>query len=183
MNLRTFWTIFLKIFGLYLIWQILSILSTDFSIIYIFNGLNKILYKDHDKVFFYITLSGMVFMVLLLIWTIRYCIFKTDSIIEKLRLEKGFSEEKVEINIYPLSLLTIAVIALGGFILSDSLPRLVADIIMYAGLRQNKELGPVISNLLRAFLGYFMVTKSSLIVNFIERNRKGGFAKNEDTVE
>jgi hypothetical protein len=183
MTLKIFWTIFLKIFGLYLIWQTLIILSIDFSTISLFNGLDKILFKDHDKVFFFILLSEMVLMVLLLVLIIRYCIFKTDRIIEKLHLEKGFIEEKVEINIHPSSLLTIAIIVLGGLILADSLPRLVGDTILYAGVRQNKELGYVVSNLLRVCLGYFMVIKSPLIVNFIERKKKNGFVDSNDSVK
>src|ERR1700730_2997968 len=131
MTLKTFWTIFLKIFGLYLIWQTLIILpSYLFSITY-FSALDEILHKNpYDKLFF-IVISAMILIVVLFVLIIHYCIFQTDRVIEKLHLEKGFIEENVIINIAQSTLLTIAIIVLGGLMLANSLPSLVREMFSY----------------------------------------------------
>ncbi len=168
---RTFWTIFLKIFGLYIIWQALVILPSLFaSVIYI---------GSQDKLSLFTLCSGLVFLVCFFIAIIRYCIFRTDPLIELLRLEKGFADEQIEVNLHRSSLLKIAIIVLGGLMLADGLPLLCFNIFSYFqyahaynGFGQNRVSPYLVSNLLKVFFGYFMVTDSRMIVNFIERKRK-----------
>ena len=171
MTLNTFWTIFLKIFGLYLIWQILTILPSFLSTLIYVGG--------QDKISLFTTLSGIAFATLFFIFIVRYCIFKTARVIEILHLEKGFAEEKVEVNIHRSSLLTIVVIISGGLMLADGLPLIVYDVFYYiqrsdsfVTFKDNRATPYLVSNLLKVIIGYFMVADSRLIVNFIERKRR-----------
>jgi len=167
MTPKTFWTIFLKIFGLYLIWQTLIILPSFFSTL-IFMG------NSGDKVSVFTTLFAIVFIACFFIAILRYCIFKTDWIIEE-----GLSEEKLEINIHRSSLLSIAIIVLGGVMLADGLPLLVYYCFQYiqhdntyTKFIENRSTPWIVTNFLKILFGYFMVADSRLIVNFIERKRK-----------
>ena len=172
MTVKTFWTIFLKIFGLYLVWQTLIILPSFFSTLIFMS-------TSGDKTSLFTTFSAILFIVCFFIAILRYCIFKTDWVIEKLQLEKGLGEEKLEINIHRSSLLGIAIIVLGGLMLADGLPLLVYYSFQYVQhdntytkLVDNRSTPWLVTNFLKIVLGYFMVSDSRLIVNFIERKRK-----------
>ncbi|MEP6613688.1 MAG: hypothetical protein ABJA76_17425, partial [Mucilaginibacter sp.] len=92
MTPKTFWTFFLKIFGLYLIWQTLILLPSFFStLVYMF--------RSDDKLSVFTALCAIVVIGCTFALIFRMCLFKTDYLIEKLCLDKGFEDEKVEINI------------------------------------------------------------------------------------
>ena len=169
---NTFFTFFLRIFGLYLIWQTLTLVPSVFSTL-IYYG------STPDSSGAFSTVSAIVFIILFFIAILRYCIFKTDWIIEKLRLTKGLAEEKIDINLHRSSLLSIAIIVLGGLMLADGLPLLTFNIIeyiqansTYQTFSQNRFSPYIVSNLLKVIIGYFMVADSRLVVNFIERRKR-----------
>jgi hypothetical protein len=171
MTSRTLWTILLRISGLYVFFQFLNLLPNLFSSI--------IVVSEHggqdalNITTFYILISATYALI------ISSLIFKTDWLIDKLKLNKGITEEKLELNMHRSSILHIIVIVTGLFILIDSLPLLAKQIIayfdlinVYRGLKNDPAAGWILYYLIKVFLGYFMVTCSRLIVNFIERKRK-----------
>jgi hypothetical protein len=171
MTINTFWKIFLKIFGLYLIWQVLIVLPSFFSTVIFIGG--------QDKSAMFTSFSAITFMVLFFIFVIRYSIFKPELTIEKLHLDKGFPDEKLEINIHRSSLLSIAIIVLGGLMFADGLPLLIYNVFYYiqrsdafTKFSDNHATPYLVSNFLKVIIGYFMVADTRLIVNFIERKRK-----------
>lgn len=179
MTPKTFWTIFFKIFGLYITWQALLVLPSLFVAI-MDNG-------SHGKLGFFTSCSGFVFLACFFLAIVRYCIFKTDRLINLLRLETGIAGETIDINIHRSSLLKIAVIVLGGLMLTDSLPALCFNLFSYfqyvnayKSFAENHATPYLVTNLLKVFLGYFMVTDSRLIVNFIERKRKNAVTDGMD---
>jgi hypothetical protein len=182
MTLKIFWTIFLKIFGLYLIWQILIALPSLFSSI--------IVTGSQDKGSLFSVISASIFLALFFIAIVRYCLFQTERVIEKLHLDKGFTEEKIEVNIHRSSLLTIIIVILGGLMLADALPLLVYDLFLYfqhaeayKGFTDNRESPYLVTNLLKVVIGYFMATESRLLVNFIERKRRKANLDNDGPIE
>lgn len=168
----TFWKIFLRIFGLYLIWQTLTIVPSFFAtVMYYINT------KDQLSIFN--ALWAIVFIALFFIAIIRYCLFKTDRTIAKLRLTRGLPEDTIEVNIHRSSLLSIAVIVLGGVMLADGLPSLLYNIFDYIQreetalkFTENRATPYLIANLLKVVIGYFMMSDNRLVVNFIERKRR-----------
>ena len=173
MTVKTFWTIFLKIFGLYLVWQIISFLPTFVS------WINYLGSADAKSLLIAIIILCLILGFFILV--ARYSIFKTDWIIEKLKLEKGFADDRIEINIHRSSLLSIAIIVLGGLLLADGLPMFGYNVFtyikysneyQYKGIWDNRNTPALVSSLLKVLIGYFMVADSRLIVNFIERKRK-----------
>jgi hypothetical protein len=181
MTLNTFWKIFLKVFALYLIWQLLLVLPTVFSsIVYL---------TRNDKMEMFTIFSGLLCTALVFIAIIRYCLFQSDRVIDKLRLTKGFTDEKLEINIHRSSLLTIIVIVLGCLMIANSLPLFIFNIFSYIQrsdntmkFQDNPSTPYLVSDFLKVIIGYFIATESRLVVNFIERNRKASVATVEDEV-
>jgi hypothetical protein len=171
MTPRTLWTILLRISGLYVFFQFLNLLPNLYSSI-ILNGRHG--NEEALNITAFYILIGATYLLI-----ISSLIFKTDWLIDKLKLNKGITEEKLELNIHRSSILHIIVIVTGLFILIDSLPLLAKDIIayfdlinVYRGFKNDPAAGWIVYYLIKVFLGYFMVTCSRLIVNFIERKRR-----------
>lgn len=178
---KTFWTFFLKIFGLYLIWQILTLLPSFFSTL-------VFMFRNDDKLSVFTTLCAIVVIGCTFALIFRLCLFKTDFLIEKLRLNKGFEDEHININIHRSSLLSMAIIVIGGLMLADGVPLLVYDGFQYiqrdsayATFGRNPSSPWLITNFIKVIIGYFMVTDSRLIMNFIERKRKKAQITSEET--
>jgi hypothetical protein len=100
---------------------------------------------------------------------------KTDWLINKLKLSEGFSEEKIELSIHRSTLLSIAIIVIGGVIFIDSLPHFCREAWHY--LQQysrstSASFGWLVFYLIRVMLGYLLMAYHRVIVNFIERKRK-----------
>ncbi len=125
-----------------------------------------------------LTIGLLLLTIFILFLILRYCVFRTDLIIDKLHLDKNFPEEKFELNIHRSTVLTIAVIVIGGLVLIDSVPELCRHIFSYAQEKnmrfiENPDGGWMIFYAVKTLIGFFMVTSSRLIVNFIEQKRKG----------
>ena len=123
MTIKTFWTIFLKIFGLYLIWQVISLLPSFISWIKFVSSDDSRAYPE--------TIALLCLILGFFILVIRYSIFKTEWVINKLKLDEGFSDKNIEINIHRSSLLSIAIIVLGGLLLADGLPLFCYNVFTY----------------------------------------------------
>jgi hypothetical protein len=122
----------------------------------------------------------MLFVVLIYGIVFYYCIFRTDTIINKLKLAEGYEDERFEFNIHRSTILKIIIMVTGGVLLIDSLPRLLSNILEYTQMVKNYNTiiqVPVTKyiffNSIQVFIGYFMLTCSRMIVNFIERQRRG----------
>ena len=80
-----------------------------------------------------------------------YLIFKTSWIIHKLKLTEGFDQEIIPFNIHRSTILSIAIILIGGLILVDEIPSLCRRIFTYLEERRmnyselNKEVPYIVS--------------------------------------
>ena len=188
MNIRTFWAILIKILGLYVILESLTAIPSSLITIYAFitqftqaNG------PDDTRVFiaeavFYISLI----IVYLLVF--RYCIFYTDWVIDKLRLDQGFKDERLDFSMHRSNVLKVVVMVIGGLLLIDSFPLLCSQVMSYfkdaesyRKFTDSREAKYIVIYLLKTFVGYFMLTCSRMIVNYIELKRKKPIAIVEDT--
>ena len=68
---------------------------------------------------------------LLIVVLISYILVKyTDKIIDFLRLDKGFDDDRIIIgNLDTLSIFTFAIILIGGFMIVENFPKLLMDIL------------------------------------------------------
>lgn len=91
MKVRTFWTILLKTIGLIIILYGLNLLLFSLSNLFVtfsFAAIDEALWFTLFTLFF----LGLYFLVL---WIL---LFKTSWVIDKLRLTKGFEEDRIDLN-------------------------------------------------------------------------------------
>ncbi len=174
MTPRSFFTILIKILGIYLILDSITVIPQFISSLFSIGlGFDKSIETIALYSFLLILTVGIYYIIL------KYCVFKTDRIIDKLKLDKGFVEETFELNIHRSTVLSIAVIVIGGLIFVDSLPTFCKEVFDFIGQKQqsipfgqNPASGWMIFYLVKILIGYYMVNNHRQIVNFIEKQRK-----------
>jgi hypothetical protein len=164
MTTRTFWTIFIKIMGIWFVLNNLWVIIQFFTSIFFLNSEQRLMTSV-------ITLAMLVLTLFFFILIFYLLIFKTDWIIDKLGLDKAIQEEKLELNIHRSTVLAIAVIVIGSLILIDALPQLIRQLITYFQ-QHNPTSAWIIFYFVKAVLGYILMTNSRFIVNLIEHQRK-----------
>jgi len=166
MKVKTFWLILLKIIGFTLIIKGVNMITfsiTTFSSMMSWGNTENIIWGTIS-----IILIGCVYFFILWLF-----VFKTSWLIDKFSLEKGFEEEKIEINAQILDILSIAIIVIGGIILIDSLPQFCKQIFTFfyekTMLRKSPTTGWIILYFAKAILGYLLMTNSKPIVSFMNK--------------
>jgi len=113
-----------------------------------------------------------------------YLIFKTEWVIDKLHLEKGFSEEKFSFNVHRSSVLSVIIIITGILVIVNVIPTLCKNLFTYIQAWQvsygsyadvTKVLGPAA----QLIIGLVLIGSQKQIVNFIERKRRNSVIENE----
>jgi len=185
MSPRSLFTIIIKIIGIYLIIEAIIFLPTFIAPMYQYiQDMSRTPQKDLLTAVFYVLLALGVYLLIL-----RYCLFKTDWLIDKLHLDRGFTEEKFEINIHRSTVLKIAVIVIGSLMIIDSLPLLCKQAFSYTqmnrfdiGVKQNPASPWLAYYFVKFCLGFSLVSTNRMVVNFIERKRKDP-VKDIETIE
>jgi hypothetical protein len=122
-----------------------------------------------------VMLAAAIFI--LIVWLL---IFKSAWVIEKLKLAKGFDEERLELTMEWSTILTIATIITGGVIFIDSLPLIIKQSVSFIQqgkpFRSSQESIWLLYYLVKTVLGYLLMTNSRFVVNFIGRQN----VKNRD---
>ena len=176
MTPKSFFTIVIKLIGIFFITK--AIISTS----YVLNVALQIMSMSSTGGSVGLITGWGSFLILvvsstfLVIWL---CIFRTEWIIDQLKLDRGFAEEKFELTIHRSVILRIAIIIMGGLIVVESLPALCQEVLfyfqsinIYNHSAENPESKYMIRDFVSLFLGLLMLTSSRLITNFIELKRK-----------
>ncbi|UAY52438.1 hypothetical protein [Ferruginibacter albus] len=175
MTPRTFFTIVIKILGIYIVLESLSVIAQFISTFFYYKN-------DGDRSWQEMAYSSFVICLVIGVYllVLRVLVFKTDWVIDKLKLDKNFPEEKIEINLHRSTVLSIAVIVIGGLIFIDALPLFCKQVFIYFQQRslfrenfvQQPTNGWIIFYGAKAFVGACIVIYQRTIVNFIEFKRK-----------
>ena len=171
MTIKSFWTIIIKILGIWLILSSLTVISQFISFLQFFGSSNN------DNLFsLALPLIFILLTLLLYLLIIRLFVFKTDWIIDKLRLEKGFKEDRIDLNINHTTVLTIATIIIGGLIFVESFPQLCRQIFVFLQedkmFRESKTSAWIIFQLVKTIIGYLLMTNSQVVVKFMDKEKK-----------
>ncbi len=171
MTIRTFWNILLKILG---IWLILSGMSIIPQFIWAFS---LFVNQPDDNIMGIVAIAVLLLvsaaMFIIILWLF---VFRSHWIINKLKLDKGFDDEKIDLNIRLNTALTIAVIVIGGLMFVDALPQLLRNI--YSAfqhdelVRKDPTTPLLIMYLAKTIIGYLLMTNSRIIIGFIEKHSK-----------
>jgi len=172
MTPKSLFNIILKILGIFLIRDFFSIIPQLISVgLY----LSK---SNSDTIAESIVSVISTFAILLIYGLICYLlIFKTESVIKKLKLHNGFDQEIIPLNIHRSTVLKISIIVIGGLLVSEQIPNCINQIFSYY---QEKKLSienkpnPIYIYLyvVRIIIGLFLMTGQRQIVNLIEKQRK-----------
>ncbi len=168
MTIRTFWTLFLKILGISLILSGLTVIP-QFMSAFAFFGENQ---QDNFMAAIYIIVLllltvGFYFVVLKLL------VFNSNWLIDKLKLDKGFQEEKLEMGLTLKTVLTIATIVIGGLILVDALPMLCKQVFAFiqqkSVFREDPQFSWIVFYFVKTLIGYFLMTNSKMVISYIDK--------------
>lgn len=169
MEIRTFWTIIMKSIGL---WLLLNCFYT------IPQALLSFSYLQGDINWEAMATSWimLVFVIIIYLVIIRLFLFKTSFIIDLLKLDKHFNQDRININISYRSLLTAVVIIMGGLILLEGLPTLfnsVLHLLQPAKPERGEDNTPwLVYHCIRVIAGVVIMTNHKRIVEFIKRKEK-----------
>ena len=121
MSSKQFFNIVLKIFGLFFLREILNTVPQLIStLIMMFTD------EDVSKSLF-IFLGAFIVLTFYIVMTYQL-IFKTPRIVEKLKLDQDFNEQRFDFKIPKAEVLNISLIVIAGIILVNQIPILVVDI-------------------------------------------------------
>jgi hypothetical protein len=176
MTPRSFWIILIRILGIWFVLDSLEIIYGYLSYIPLFS--------DITPISAILTALGITSLVFIFFFLILYlCIFRTNWIIDKLKLDKGFTEEKFELNMHRSSIYAISIIIIGGLILIRSFPQLCRQLILYfqqSSLPRDYSSNPtwsyILLNLIQTIIGVYLITSNRTIVNFIENQKRKSIA-------
>ncbi|WP_264523907.1 hypothetical protein [Flavobacterium sp. N502536] len=166
MSIKTFWIILIKILGLILILQAVSIIPEWISSIYF-------IYENEDNKDLLILIFCILLVLFIFYLISRFFLFKANWIIDKLKLDKGFENNTIELNSSQNKIISIAIIVIGGYMLIQNVPILLQQFFMFF---QDKTLfkdypksGWIIFYFCKAVIGYLLMTNSFRIAKFIEK--------------
>jgi hypothetical protein len=166
MTVKTFWTIFIKILGIWLVLDSVTIIPQFIStLFYSYPNDNGQDFAVSIALLF-LTIGGYLFI-------LRLFVFKSAWLIDKLHLEKGFDEEKIDLNVQLSTVLTVTTIVIGGLMFVDSLPQLCKQTFVFFQqknmFRESPTSGWIIFHLVKTILGYLLMTNSKQVVTFIDK--------------
>ena len=168
MTIRTFWTLFLKILGIWLILSALTVIP-QFISAFAFFGENS-----QDNFFTAIYIIALLLLTFGLYFVVlKLLVFNSNWLIDKLKLDKGFQDEKLDLNITLKAVLAIATIVIGGLILVDALPMLCKEVFTFiqqkSVFREDPQFSWIIFYFIKALIGYLLMTNSKVVINYIDK--------------
>jgi hypothetical protein len=174
MTPRNLFNIILKIFGLFFLREIVLVIPQLASSIYITSD-SLFQYGDSD--------TGLLSLIVTLLIIAFYAmlmyllLFKTNSILDKLQLDKGFNQEEFSFNISRTDILTIALIVIGGVILVDEIPNLCRSLFAYFQQRAltrgitKLNYSYIIVAAVKVICGFLIIGERKRIVEFAEKRQ------------
>jgi len=168
MTPRSLFNIILKIFGLFFLKNIIEVVSELIStMLYMFKPTS---FDHNEEILIFL---AMVLVLVFYIFITYQFLFKTNNILEKLKLDRGFAQEEFSFNISQSTIFTIALIVIGGLILANEIPNLVSALYQYI---QQQSAQRYTGN--KPNLSYAILTGAKIIVGLLilgERKRIAEF--------
>ena len=117
-----------------------------------------------------------VFAVYILI--VRLFLFKSEWLINKLKLDKGFAQEKLDITFPAQNVLRIVIIITGALIFVQGLPNLIQGIFEFFQqkdlIKNYTETSWLIYHFLRTLFGYLIMTNSKSLEKILSKESQNG---------
>jgi len=124
----------------------------------------------------YIWTISVVVIVVGLFWLLT---FKADSLVDFLKLGKGFSDDRIELgNLKPEDIIKIGVFIIGGLLLIRSVPGLLSQIFWsFKGEVVGLEFNPrdkfnIVVSGLNVLFGYLLFTNSDRVARLLNKKKE-----------
>jgi len=171
MTPRTLFNITLKILGIFFIKDFLATIPQLLSVILFLTNSDTI----SEAIWTLVT----TIIILTVYGLISYClVFKTNLIIDKLKLDKGFDQETIPLNIHRSTILSISIIVIGGLFVADEIPNFCRQLFSYFQEKRmtygqtHPNIAYSVVSATKIIIGLFLMTGQRKIINLIERQRK-----------
>lgn len=174
MTPKSLFNIILKIFGLFFLREIVYTVP---QLIYLISNLVQDDTFNGNENY---EIASFAFPALLLIFYIfisYLLIFKTGNINSLLKLERGFNQKEFSFNISSPTMLTVALIVIGGIILINEIPNFFNGIFSYFKEKSMARKMPssnyqyIITPSVRIVLALLIIGERKRIVSFIENEQ------------
>lgn len=171
MSVRDLFRILIKLFGVYS------------SIIAFFRITGQSLTSISFSSSPILVLLWVLFVFVIIFVFYSFLIFKTDFIIDKLRLDKGFDDNKIFINgITNQNIIKLAIILIGGFLLIENIPSFLGHSILEVQSHYNDKDYFRIENypfyfqwlteIISIIIGFLFVIRYKSLCNFFNKNNQ-----------
>ena len=183
MTPRNLFIIILKIFGLFFLREIIYIIPELISSIPFLVTSDEFGEIINTKEGFW-TFILPVFIIAFYSFIIYLLLFKTNIIVARLKLDKGFNQDEFSFNISTSTVLTISLIVIGGIILTNEIPNFCKNVFSYF---QEKRLthgmskpnySYIIISAVKIILGFLLIGERKRIVELVQKRQ---FRKHEDS--
>ena len=179
MTPRSFWTIVIKIMGLCVAYGFLTtVWRTIFINISFLSIVELAKFGDYASDM-YIDECTSLLLIIFYIMVFYSFLFKTQWVINKLKLDKGYEEQNFELKISHCTVLKISVITIGGWLILMIFPDLIHEIFSYFWERPSttkplhyRNIIYIVTNLIKIIIGIFMIARADSIAKFIDRKNK-----------
>jgi hypothetical protein len=171
MTPKTLFSIILKVFGLFFLKDIFGIVT---------QLLPTVIYLAKPEMASGAIVTIVIYLLYILVYLLiaYYLIARSDTIIEKLKLDKDFDQEPFQFNMHRSALLSICLVVIGGLLITEGIPTFLGQLYSYfksSGDRYSQS-DPTVSYLLitgsRILTGFLVIAEKKWIINFIERKRQ-----------
>lgn len=168
MQPKSLFIILLKIAGIYFLFQcLIDINSLLFGIV------ESISDPEGSS---FLNLSLIIVAYALLVTFTYFLIFRPVAIINRLKLDKGFDEERLDICLDGSKLISIAVIIAGMVILLERIPNFILLLIRFFQSRIHPSVlvndsQPLVLDVIYIMLGFICITQNASIARFIAKKQ------------
>jgi hypothetical protein len=174
MKTKDLFNIILKILGIFFIRDILETIPTLLSV--------SLYLTKPDVSGAVFTLIATVLMLAVYILISYYLVFRTNFIIDRLKLDQGFDQDTIPLNVHRSTILCIAIIVIGGLMVVDEIPNLCRQLFAYFQERRmtygqtHASLSYSVLAATKIIIGLLLIGNQRQIVNFIETKRRTSHA-------
>ncbi|MBK0380312.1 hypothetical protein [Mucilaginibacter segetis] len=171
MTFKSFWTIIIKMAGLYIGWQI--IISVPQLISVFQSSYSR---DNYEQITGFVFLYGLQIAIYLCLSII--CLFKSSWFVSILRLAEDFREPNLQLNLHRASIIKVIVILLGGIMFLNGFPGFCANLLRFLqtdnghAFFTHPQFPWLVFSGLELLIGYCMMAYSSTFVTFIELQRR-----------
>jgi hypothetical protein len=182
MTIKTLFNIILKILGIFFIKDTLTFLGTMITY-YNFIPKSTSYHSDSNTSLIVSVAVGLTYIL-----AFYMLIFQSNFIIKMLRLDKGFDEDTISLNIHRSTILSIGIIVIGGLMIAYGIPDFCRQLYSYS-LRKdtfrltNADITYTVIDATKIFIGLLLIGFQRPIVNLIEWKRRKTIDDHEEETE